>query len=375
MDYFPFRPLQSQIELSSEPDFCEIFVTNNEIRKDVRFIKSRGTNLHLESELQSLIDSVSTDVFVTLENARIFHFVWPSGEQLMFPTGSTGAFFNDLEPFWLPFYPFVKRSDSGYYIDLRYFKPGGYIREESVFIGGVNQFGHFTHDVLSRHTAYSSLRVNGKIPSLILEPLAYQVPFIKAMSTDNLLLLPRVESTFYTAKRLHYAMNLTPWSKVEFLRSIFSPRKSTKRSRNRVYITRDKISRPSRVYNLVEIDNALSSLGFEILDPTSTDIHCLQTSIAQASIVVTDPITPHLNFNLFSSDDATLVALLPGTVVHCPERSFLMGGATLLAPRAAQTCVFPGEPVDLRLDHTSNCRFDITSLQSVITSIVDSYSS
>jgi hypothetical protein len=326
----------------------------------------------LASELQGLFENDNLNIWAIVKNVSVAMHVWFNGEVLFFPYARSGGFFCEDE-YWVDFYPFLSRDENGQYaMRLDHFAEEHFIPELSVFMGGHHQFGHFYFDVLPRLEILKKLPILSQAPVITATFRRWELDIVNTLFSEiRFRQIPENSNKLLHFAKLALPLKISVKRGYEFIRNNVSSIRYASRTENhnlpeKVYVTRSKVERTGRVTNAEEIDNFMRAENFFLCEGGRYSAREMMELIGSAKLVVSDPITPHLNFNAYSNSKAKLISLLPDWIISKPNIRMLKGGLAHLYPILDRSLLIGGGSRAQNLNHEIPCEFSIEEIKKAV---------
>jgi len=334
-------------------------------------------NLELVRQLVQGNNEEEGNAWIIARDFSVAYFSWPNGEVTFFPYSRNGFHFSKVD-YWLAYLPFLEKLEPRkYYIDLSYFNQQYQIKDLCVLVGGHHQFGHFLFDVLPSLATIDTLHLQKDTPSFISKFTTWERDIAQTLFGEiNFLELPKIPSAVFHFDRLALPLFTSYQDKYAYIREkviggVNLTRRPNLVESREIYIKRSTAERSQRVANSGEVERYLKDKGFFICEGGSLNCGKMAELVFQADLVVADPITPHLNFNAFSNDSASLISLIPEWICNSPDQRVLNSGLAHYLPVLDRTIFCGGINNESELRHDVSSTYDVDRIEEAINKLRD----
>lgn len=282
----------------------------------------------------------------------------PSGEVLFSSISRTNTVLSSR--FWAKYLPFLSNmSEQDGTIDLRFVGQINchHIDEDVFLLGGVNQEGHFTMDLLPNLIGIKSQDLSPDTPIIVGKLYPYQRRIIEAMNLNYSFYQvepPAPMSLDVLKLKKAYASHpLSSKFKAEFLSDCASSFRNSA-SRQGIlssslpryfYLKRGFGERTNRVENRQEIEDALNARGFLSVSCDNRDPKELISLFSNAQLIVSESGTPFSNFCNYCPPDCKGIWLMPESVCNGLDISALDPVVDVLLRCTGRSFIYPGAVV------------------------------
>jgi len=361
--------VRSFAELVSEYNIVQAVLLRNQVNHLSLDIEDSTFSQAIISQASKNSDTI----FVLASDIIICTFTWPNGEVTCFPFSASGHYYVESD-FWLHYFPFLNHfGEKSWQLNYKLFD----IRrmdEPVILFGGFHQWGHFLQDILPRTSISDSFPKFGHLvnrsPFLCTPQRSWEQDVLKTLAPNKVFLPVLAGCQLLFCKRVGFAVKISPEYSRLYVQHAVS-RYKARRQRSQcgtvgsdgprlVYLTRGAKDRHLRVSNISMIDDWATRRGFVVLQGESLTTGQLIDVLENVSIVLTDPLTPLVNFACFAPQSARAICLIPEDVYNSPTEQYLEGGLTHLAGHLDRVFFVPGQ----RSGDGDSCVFEIEAIES-----------
>jgi len=146
-------------------------------------------------------------------NAKLFLFIWPSGEILAIPSLDESLLLHHHQYNWLKFYPFVYEKRNEAFLETSFFPELSSYNNICYLLVGRDHWGHFVLDFLSRYLMSIHALQSSPFSTSIVQPIAKNQSIFscyESASSVPLHILPSISSSSVVKFSHVYLSDYTP---------------------------------------------------------------------------------------------------------------------------------------------------------------------
>lgn len=246
-------------------------------------------------------------------SAKLFLFVWPSGEVLAIPALDGSLLLHHHQYNWLKFYPFLRETISGASLDTSFFPKLDLYDNDCYLLVGRDHWGHFVLDFLSRFLMSVQALSGYPFSTSLVQPIAKNQSIFSCYSSASnvpLHILPSFVSSKILELQHAYLSDYTP--PLPFLGGLVSHNLnawdfSRKHKKACFLLTNASSYRITNHYFLLDY---FRRFGIDIVDPLQVDTsEAAQNIYIDYSIIISPHGSAMLNPLIFTK--ALIIGLFP----------------------------------------------------------------